>query len=125
MIQQGRELAHKRVMLATFGVNVIFLISYLIYHANVLSKEFPKDPDVAPTSVRYGYYVLLASHVLLAALIPFMAVWTIYLGLKNRRDQHRRWAKWTWPVWLYVSVTGVIVYLMLYQIYVPPAVSNG
>lgn len=120
-IKQKREAAHKKMMLATFGVNVIFLISYLTYHANVLSKKFPTDTDVAPLAVRYFYYALLASHVILAALVPVMAVWTIYLGLKGRRESHRRLAKWTWPIWLYVSVTGVIVYLMLYQIYVPPA----
>lgn len=121
LIKRKREAAHKQVMLATFGVNVVFLISYLTYHANVLSKTFPTDTAVASVGIRYFYYVLLASHVILAATVPVLAIWTIYLGLKGRRESHRRLAKWTWPIWLYVSVTGVIVYLMLYQIYVPAA----
>jgi uncharacterized membrane protein YozB (DUF420 family) len=122
LIKQKREIAHRKVMLATFGVNVIFLISYLTYHANVLSKKFPTDTAVASDAVRYFYYGLLASHVILAALVPVLAIASIYLGLANKRESHRRLSKWTWPIWLYVSVTGVVVYLMLYQIYVPPAV---
>jgi putative membrane protein len=119
LIKQKREEAHKRMMLATFAVNVVFLISYLTYHANVLSKKFPTDTEVASVAVRYFYYGLLASHVVLAAFVPVLAVWSIYLGLTNRRESHRRVSQWTWPIWLYVSVTGVIVYLMLYQIFVP------
>jgi putative membrane protein len=125
LIKAGREVAHKRAMLATFGVNVVFLISYLIYHANVLSKRFPNDPSVASDTVRYFYYGLLASHVVLAAAVPFLAIWTIFLALRGRIDRHRRWARWTWPIWLYVSVTGVMVYLMLYQIYVPAEAMGG
>jgi putative membrane protein len=119
LIKQKRERAHRNVMLATFGVNMVFLVCYLTYHYYAGSKQFPKDPEVAPTIVRYFYYGLLASHVLLAAAVPVLAIWTIYLGLKGHRERHKRLAKWTWPIWLYVSVTGVIVYLMLYQIYVP------
>ena len=120
LIKQKREQAHRKVMLATFGVNVVFLICSRIYHANVLSKKFPVDPAVAPVAARYFYYGLLLTHVILAALVPFMAVATIYLGLRGKREAHKRLAKWTWPIWLYVSITGVLVYLMLYQIYVPP-----
>lgn len=120
LIKQRRELAHRRVMLATFGVNIIFLICYLTYHYYAGSKEFPRDTSVAPALVRYFYLGLLASHIVLAAAVPLLAIWTIYLGLTNQRDRHRRLAKWTWPIWLYVSVTGIVVYLMLYQIYVPP-----
>ena len=119
LIRQKKENAHRKVMLTTFGVNVVFLVCYLTYHANVLSKTFPTDPAVAPVAARYFYYVLLLTHILLAAAVPFLAIWTIYLGLKGQREKHRRVASWTWPIWLYVSVTGVIVYLMLYQIYVP------
>jgi putative membrane protein len=122
LIKQRREHAHRRVMLATLGVNVIFLVSYLVYHYNAGSKPFPRDPNVASDLVRYFYLGLLASHVVLAAAVPVLAIWTIYLGLKNKRESHRKLAKWTWPIWLYVSVTGVIVYLMLYQLFVPPAV---
>ncbi len=122
LIKQKREAAHRNVMLATFGVNMIFLVCYLTYHYYAGSKSFPRDPEVAPNIVRYFYYGMLASHVLLAATVPFLAIWTIYLGLKGHRERHRRIAKWSWPIWLYVSVTGVLVYLMLYQIYVPKAV---
>lgn len=121
LIKQRKEQAHRSVMLATFAVNVVFLVCYLTYHYYAGSKQFPRDPNVAPDVVRYFYYGLLASHVLLAAAVPFLAVITIYFGLAGKRASHKRLAKWTWPVWLYVSVTGVIVYLMLYQIYVPPA----
>lgn len=121
LVKRGHHQAHKRVMLATFGVSVVFLISYLTYHANVPSKPFPTDTNVAPLAVRYIYYGILLSHVLLAALVPFLAIASIYLGWRDRRDAHRRLSRWTWPIWLFVSVTGVIVYLMLYQIYVPPA----
>jgi putative membrane protein len=124
LIKQKREAAHKKTMLATFAVSVVFLISYLTYHFNVPSKPFPVDPQVAPVAVRYAYYGLLLSHILLAATVPVLALWTIYLGIKGKREQHRKLAKWTWPIWLYVSVTGVIVYLMLYQIYVPLEVTS-
>jgi len=115
------ESAHRAVMLATFGVSVVFLISYLIYHFNVPSRPFPKDTSIAPTWVRYAYYALLASHVVLAAVVPILAIRSIYLAIKGRIDAHRRVAKVTWPIWLYVSVTGILVYLLLYQIFVPPA----
>ncbi|GAB5403398.1 MAG: DUF420 domain-containing protein [Aureliella sp.] len=121
LIKKKKESAHRAVMLATFGVSVIFLISYLTYHFNVPSRPFPKDPEVAPTWVRYAYYVLLASHVILAAVVPVLAIRSIYLAIKGRIDAHRRVAKITWPIWLYVSVTGILVYLLLYQIFVPPA----
>ena len=124
LIKKKREIAHKRVMMATLAVSIAFLTCYLIYHFNVPSKKFPTDTAVAPLWARYFYYGLLLTHVLLAATVPFLAIGSIYLGLRNRRAAHRRLSVWTWPIWLYVSVTGVIVYLMLYQIYVPPT-TNG
>lgn len=115
-IKQGREQAHKRTMLACFGVSTVFLISYLAYHFGIGgSKPFPADAG----PVRTVYLVILASHAILAVAVPFLAVITISLGLRNRRAAHRRVARWTFPIWLYVSVTGVIVYLMLYQLYAP------
>ena len=119
------EHAHKWTMLGCFGVSVLFLCCYLFYHIVVmdgLSKKFPTD---APQMVRYFYYAILLTHVLLAAIVPFLAVATIYLGLRDRRVAHRRVARWTFPIWLYVSVTGVIVYLMLYQIYRPEEAANS
>lgn len=116
LIKRGHETAHKRVMLGCFGVSVIFLISYLIYHAQAGSKRFP---DYPPPAIRMLYLSILLTHTILAASVPFLALLTIYHGLRDHRRQHRKIARWTFPIWLYVSVTGVIVYLMLYQIYPP------
>lgn len=121
LIKQRRETAHKWTMLACFGVSALFLASYLTYHALAGSKKFPSD---APEAARYFYYAILLSHVLLAAIVPFLALATIYFGLADRRGWHVRLARWTFPIWLYVSVTGVIVYLMLYQIYAPRPVER-
>ncbi|HZZ74184.1 MAG TPA: DUF420 domain-containing protein [Pirellulales bacterium] len=118
-IKRRQETAHKWTMLAAFGVSILFLISYLAYHIQIHGgRKFPSYP---PTAIRYGYYAMLLSHVVLAAMVPFLAGWTIYLGLSDQRIRHRRWAKITWPIWLYVSVTGVAVYVILYQIYPPLA----
>lgn len=123
LIKRKAENAHRKVMLAAMVVSALFLACYLTYHFNIEggSKKFPTDTDVAPLAARYFYYALLASHIILAMAVPFLAVGSIYLGLKGKREAHRRLSKWTWPIWLYVSVTGVIVYLMLYQIYLPAA----
>ena len=123
LIRQRREAAHRRVMLACFGVSVLFLICYSTYHiVGQLSVPFPKYP---PPAIRYGYFVILISHIVLAATVPFLAIASIVLGLRERRLAHRRLSRWTFPIWLYVSITGVIVYLMLYQIYPPlPAPST-
>jgi uncharacterized membrane protein YozB (DUF420 family) len=112
------ETAHKWTMLACFAVSVLFLACYLYYHLVVmdgLSKKFPTDAG----PVRFVYYAILLSHVVLAAAVPFLAVGTIYFGLRDIRSAHRKLARWTFPIWLYVSVTGVAVYVMLYQIYAP------
>ena len=124
LIKQRRETAHKWVMLSCFGVSVVFLASYLTSHTVKYaltgdgSTRFPAD---APSAIRYGYYAMLLSHVLLAAVVPFLALATIYFGLRDQRARHVSLAKITFPVWFYVSITGVIVYLMLYHIYAPRA----
>lgn len=117
-IKRRQEVAHKRTMLACFGVSILFLACYVTYHLNIEggSKRFPAYP---PMAARYFYYAILLTHVILAAAVPFLAVGTIWLGLIDRRQAHVRLARWTFPIWLYVSVTGVIVYMMLYQIYPP------
>lgn len=119
LIYQKREKAHRNVMMAALVVSGLFLCCYLVYHFNVPSKKFPTDTDVAPLAARYAYYAILLSHVLLAITVPFLAIASIYYGLKDNRVAHRRVVAWSWPIWLYVSVTGIIVYAMLYQIYVP------
>lgn len=113
-----RERLHRNVMLACFGVSVVFLICYLTYHFNIEggSKKFPSYPPVA---VIYTYYAILLTHIILAAAVPFLAIATIYFGLTEQRVRHRFWAFWTFPIWLYVSITGVVVYFMLYHFFPP------
>ena len=115
-IKRRRELAHKRAMLSAFAVSMLFLVCYLAYHA--LKTWHTKF--AGPDPIRTLYHLMLASHIVLAASVPVLASTTIYLGLADRRAAHRRWANWTFPIWLYVSVTGVLIYLMLYHLY--PAV---
>jgi uncharacterized membrane protein YozB (DUF420 family) len=112
LIKQRREAAHRNAMLAAFGVSTVFLASYLLHMAVNGSRRFPGEPPIS-----YLYFSILISHMILAATVPVLTITTIYLGLKDHRPQHLRWAKWTFPIWLYVSVTGVVIYLMLYQLY--------
>jgi putative membrane protein len=121
LIKRRQESAHKWTMLACFAVSAVFLACYLTYHWHLegVSKKFPSYP---PPAVRFTYYTILLTHVVLAAAVPFLAIATIYLGLTDKRLAHRRLARWTFPIWLYVSITGVIVYLLLYQLYPPLAV---
>jgi protein SCO1/2/putative membrane protein len=108
-----REIAtHKKIMIAAFCTSVAFLICYLIYHSMVLSVPFKN-----PTWFRPIYLTILFTHVLLAAVVPVLAVITLRRGLKREDPRHKKIAKWTYPIWLYVSVTGVVIYLLLYQIF--------
>jgi uncharacterized membrane protein YozB (DUF420 family) len=112
LIRKQRWRAHRAVMLAAFGVSTLFLVSYVIYHYNVGSRPFPgRGP------IRVVYLTILVTHIILAAAIVPMALVTLTRGLRERFDRHVPLARWTLPIWLYVSVTGVIVYLMLYQMY--------
>ena len=110
-IKQYNVRAHNRVMVAAFVVSCLFLISYLVYHANVGSVRFDK-----PGWVRTTYLCILATHTVLAAAVPVLAVITLRYALKGSFEKHHAIAKWTLPIWLYVSVTGVVVYLLLYQV---------
>jgi putative membrane protein len=110
LIKQGKEQAHKRTMLAALGVSVVFLTCYVIYHVQVGRTDF-----VGPALVRTIYLSILFPHIVLAVTVPPLALTTIYFGLTDQRVKHKRLARWTFPIWLFVSVTGVIVYLMLYQ----------
>jgi putative membrane protein len=113
-IRRGHERAHKLCMLAAFVTSVLFLGSYLTYHYHVPSKKFPL---AAPDHIRFLYYGILLSHVILAIFVPFLAITAIFHGLRNNRSAHRKVVRFAFPIWMYVSVTGVVVYLMLYQIY--------
>ena len=112
LIRQRRIQQHRWVMIGAFAVSTMFLIGYVIYHWNVGSKPF-----TAQGPVRTVYFFVLITHVVLAAFVPPMALVTLIRGLRARYDRHARLARWTLPIWLYVSVTGVIVYVMLYQLY--------
>jgi putative membrane protein len=110
MIRRGNWRAHKRFMLAAFSTSGLFLVSYLVYHANIGSKPFPGQG-----TVRLFYFTILITHVVLAAAILPLALITLTHGLRARYGRHVAIARWTLPIWLYVSVTGVLVYWMLYQ----------
>ncbi len=110
LIRKGRWRQHRAVMLSAFATSTIFLISYVVYHANVGSRRFGGQGPV-----RLVYFTILITHVILAAAIVPLALVTLSRGLRARYDRHARIARWTLPIWLYVSVTGVVVYLMLYR----------
>ena len=108
-IRARRIAQHRRMMLAAFATSVLFLISYVIYHAQVGSKPFP-----GTGLLRTIYFAILIPHVVLAATVVPLALVTLRRGLRRDDARHRAIARWTLPIWLFVSVTGVIVYLMLY-----------
>jgi uncharacterized membrane protein YozB (DUF420 family) len=110
-IRRGEIRRHRATMLAACGVSTAFLTSYVIYHANIGSKPFPGHGPL-----RVVYLTILLTHVVLAVTVVPLALITVIRGLRARYDRHRAIARWTFPIWLYVSVTGVIVYLMLYQL---------
>jgi uncharacterized membrane protein YozB (DUF420 family) len=110
LIRRRSIAAHRKVMLAAFATSSVFLCCYLIYHFNVGSVRFPRTG-----AIRTLYLSILATHTALAAAVPPLAIITLSRGLRARFDRHKRIARWTLPVWLYVSVTGVVVYWMLYR----------
>jgi uncharacterized membrane protein YozB (DUF420 family) len=110
LIRSGRREQHRRVMIAAFITSAVFLVCYLVYHAQVGSVRFTRQGFV-----RYLYFTVLVTHVVLAAAVLPLAIVTLSKGLNERYRQHRAVARWTFPIWLYVSVTGVLVYVLLYQ----------
>jgi uncharacterized membrane protein YozB (DUF420 family) len=110
LIRRRRPIAHRNVMIAALICSVLFLTSYLIYHAQVGSVRFQ-----GTGTVRTVYLTILLTHTVLAALVPFLAVITVWRAYRKQYSRHTRIARWTLPIWLYVSVTGVVVYWMLYQ----------
>ena len=101
---------HRRFMIAASVVSLLFLICYVVYHAQVGSVRFTRQGFVRPL-----YFTILITHVTMAATVLPLAIVTLTRGLKGRYPQHRRIARWTFPIWMYVSVTGVLVYVLLYQ----------
>ncbi len=114
-IKRGKVRAHRACMLSAFGVSMLFLISYLAYHYHVGDVRFAGRGLIRP-----AYFTMLISHVGLAVAVVPLSIITLVRALRGRFIAHRRIALWTWPIWVYVSVTGVLVYLMVYQIYGPP-----
>ena len=112
LVRRGRADLHKRCMLAALSTSALFLISYVVYHLNAGSRPF-----VGQGPIRFVYFAILITHVILAAVILPLALTTAARGLLGQYDRHVRIARWTLPLWLYVSVTGVVIYLMLYQLY--------
>lgn len=112
LIRSGRRDAHRRCMLAALTTSALFLISYVVYHANAGSVRFQ-----GTGAIRVVYFAVLVPHVILATTILPLALVTTARGLRGEYGRHVRIARWTLPVWLYVSVTGVIVYAMLYHLY--------
>jgi len=113
-VRSGRIERHRGWMLAAAATSTVFLVCYVAYHVQVGSHRFPGQGPV-----RTLYFTILGTHTVLAVVIVPFVLRTLYLGLKRIDDRHRRIARWTFPMWLYVSVTGVVVYWMLYRLYAP------
>ena len=111
MIRKGNVVRHRALMLAAFSTSVLFLISYVIYHVNIGSRAF-----TGTGIIRVVYFVMLVTHVVLAIAVVPMAIVTLRRGLRRDDLRHKAIARWTFPIWLYVSVTGVVVYGMLYML---------
>ena len=122
-IRKGKARVHKKLMLSALGVSALFLGLYLLHKVALYAttgepnKRFPTDPEVAPAAARYTYYGILGTHLVLAVLVPFLALRAVFLAMKGRILAHKKLVKFAYPIWMYVSVTGVLVYLMLYQLY--------
>jgi uncharacterized membrane protein YozB (DUF420 family) len=111
LVRSGRREAHRRVMIGALACSALFLASYLVYHFEVGSVRFP-----GIGTVRTVYLAILLTHTVLAAILPVLVAITVVRAFRNRFAQHRLIARWTLPIWLYVSVTGVVVYWMLYRV---------
>lgn len=122
-IRNGNVRRHKKLMLSAFGISTLFLGLYLFHKVALYqatgepNTRFPTDPEVASAAARYVYFAVLIPHLLLAMTVPFLVIRAIYLASQGRIVAHKKLVKFAYPIWLYVSVTGVIVYLMLHQIY--------
>jgi len=110
LIKQGREESHKKVMLSAFACSVVFLIGYLWHHYSTGLRV----PYAGPAWGTFPYHAMLLAHTILAAIVPFLVIKVIRHGLKGERKLHKKWARLTAPIWLFVSFTGVLIYLILY-----------
>ena len=117
-IRRGEEALHKRLMLSAFAVSTVFLASYVTHK---WARDFENTTYNAVGLAKTLYLLMLATHVPLAAAVPVMALFLIRFGLTGQRERHRRLARWAWPIWMYVGLTGVLIYLVLYH-WNPPAV---
>ena len=111
-IRRGKIATHRALMLAAVATSTAFLVSYVYYHLHVGSVHFQGQGLARPI-----YFGILFTHTLLAATIPPLVIITLTLGLRRRDQRHRRIARWTYPIWVYVSITGVVIYLMLYHLF--------
>ncbi len=111
-IKRGHKIAHRNCMVAAFIVSAIFLTSYLVYHYSAGRTEFKGQGWIRPV-----YFTILLTHTVLAVAIVPLILLTFHRALKERFELHKKIARWTWPLWMYVSVTGVVIYLLLYQLY--------
>ncbi len=122
-IRQGKPRVHKKLMLMALAISAAFLALYLLHKVALYqatgqpNKRFPTDTNIAPLAARYTYYGILGTHLVLAIAVPFLALRAVWLAMKGRIVAHKRLVRWAYPIWMYVSVTGVVVYLMLYQVY--------
>ena len=122
-IKHGQVRKHKNVMLAAVAVSMVFLACYLLHKValfqttGAFNKRFPRDPAIASQAALITYLAILFTHLPLAITVPFLTLRAVYLAMKGRIVAHKRLVRWAYPIWMYVSVTGVLVYLMLYQLY--------
>lgn len=110
LIRRRKIEQHRKVMISAFAISCLFLVSYLLYHAQVGSVRFQKTG-----AIRTAYLSILLTHTVLAAAVPFLAALSLWRGWTADYARHKRIARWTLPIWLYVSITGVVVYWMLYR----------
>lgn len=116
LIKRKHVAAHQRVMMSAFGVSALFLVLYVahkIWKARVLGEMHTSYNGQGPAKA--AYLLILFTHLTLAMAVPFLAIWLIRLGITGRHERHRRIARFAWPIWMYVSVTGVVIYLLLYH----------
>jgi uncharacterized membrane protein YozB (DUF420 family) len=117
-IRRKKQVAHRNCMLAAFAASVLFLACYVTYHT-YLAYHLHKGPTVFrnPPGFRPVYLAILGTHTVLAMAVVPLSLLTLVRGLKQRFELHRKIARWTWPIWMYVSITGVLIYLLLYHIF--------